>query len=100
MLLLGIDLETDGLDPKVNNILEVGAVLYDWDTKTPVQMLSEFIDPDYAGNSNAGYKATTCSRSSVYVYVVLLIPIPSPSLYEPSLKIHLRYYSSYHRPHF
>lgn len=55
MILLGIDLETDGLDPKMNGILEVGAVLYDWDTKNPVKILSEFIDPDYAGNSNAGY---------------------------------------------
>lgn len=56
MLLLGIDLETDGLDPKENAILEVGAVLYDWDTKTPVRMLSEFIDPDYNQNLSAGYK--------------------------------------------
>lgn len=56
MLLLGIDLETDGLDPKANAILEVGAVLYDWETKAPVRILSEFIDPDYCGNSNAGYQ--------------------------------------------
>jgi DNA polymerase III subunit epsilon len=45
MLLLGIDIETSGTDPKVDRIIEIGCVLYDWDTKMPMQMLSELIDP-------------------------------------------------------
>ena len=45
MLLLGIDTETSGLDAKKDRIIEYGVVLFDWDTKTPVQMISELIDP-------------------------------------------------------
>jgi DNA polymerase III subunit epsilon len=45
MLLLGIDLETSGLDYTKDRIVEIGAVLFDWDTKTPVQLMSELIDP-------------------------------------------------------
>lgn len=45
MLLLGIDLETTGVDPSKDLIIEVGAVLYDWDRKMPVRLFSELIDP-------------------------------------------------------
>jgi DNA polymerase-3 subunit epsilon len=45
MLLLGIDTETSGLDSTKDRIIEYGVVLFDWDTKTPVQMISELIDP-------------------------------------------------------
>lgn len=44
-LLLGIDTETSGLDSKTDRIIEYGVVLFDWDTKIPVQMISELIDP-------------------------------------------------------
>ncbi len=42
-LILGFDVETTGLDPKVDRIIEVGAVLYDWERKTPVEILSTFV---------------------------------------------------------
>ena len=45
MKLLGIDVETSGLEPKADRIIEIGAVIYDWDTKMPMQILSELIDP-------------------------------------------------------
>ena len=44
-LILGIDLETSGLDPKKDRIVELGAVLYDWELQIPVQMISKIIDP-------------------------------------------------------
>lgn len=43
MKILGIDFETTGLDPKQNRIIEVGAVLWDWEQSKPLSMLSELI---------------------------------------------------------
>ena len=45
MLLIGIDVETSGLEPKSDRIIEIGACLLDWDTKMPMMMLSELVDP-------------------------------------------------------
>lgn len=53
MLLLGIDLESDSLDTQTASVLEFGIVLYDWDTKTPVKIISELIDPGF--NSDEEY---------------------------------------------
>lgn len=39
--ILGIDIETSGLDPEKDKIIELGAVLWDWSRKKPVMMLSE-----------------------------------------------------------
>lgn len=44
-MLLGLDLETSGVEPKADRIIEVGCVLYDWDAKMPMQLLSELVDP-------------------------------------------------------
>ena len=45
MLLCGIDFETTGLVPATDRIIEAGAVLWDTEANLPIQMLSEFIDP-------------------------------------------------------
>lgn len=45
MLLLGLDFETTGVDPKTDAVTEIGAVLYDWETKTPVAMQSDIVQP-------------------------------------------------------
>lgn len=45
IVLIGLDLETSGLEPKADRLIEIGAVVYDWDTKMPMQILSELIDP-------------------------------------------------------
>ena len=45
MILLGVDVETSGLDPVKDRIIEIGAVTFDWDTKKPMQILSELVDP-------------------------------------------------------
>lgn len=44
-LILGIDFETSGLDPLKDRPIELGSVLWDWDTKMPLMLLSELIDP-------------------------------------------------------
>jgi len=41
MLLLGIDVETTGLDTEKDRITEIGAVLWDSEAKKPLAMLSE-----------------------------------------------------------
>lgn len=43
MYLLGIDLETTGLDPKQNDIIEVGAILWDANQTKPVRLMSELV---------------------------------------------------------
>lgn len=45
-ILLGLDLETTGLDPATSDIIEVGAVLWDTDTQQPIQMTSWLIETE------------------------------------------------------
>lgn len=42
-LILGLDLETNSVDALTCDVAEVGAVLWDTDTGTPIQLLSEII---------------------------------------------------------
>jgi|SRR5579859_2803971 len=42
MIVLGIDFETTGLDPKMARVIEVGAVLWDTHTAMPLKIFSEF----------------------------------------------------------
>lgn len=37
---LGFDFETTGLDPKVDRVIEVGAVLWDWERRQPMAIVS------------------------------------------------------------
>lgn len=43
MLVLGLDLETSGLDCKNDQIIEIGAVLWDTDTQSPKKVFNELI---------------------------------------------------------
>ena len=45
MRIVGIDFETTGLDAKEDRIIEVGAVLWDWESGTPLQLLSSLVHP-------------------------------------------------------
>lgn len=45
MLILGLDFETTGLDPKVNAITEVGMVLWDTDLHAPIKVMGFLVDP-------------------------------------------------------
>lgn len=57
MKILGIDLETSGLNAQSDLILELGMVLYDWDTKVPLQIVTEFVDPNL-DIEREGFKVT------------------------------------------
>jgi DNA polymerase III subunit epsilon len=46
MLILGVDLETTSLDVETCEVIEVGAVLWDWERKMPVRILSELVQPE------------------------------------------------------
>ena len=43
MLVLGLDVETTGIDIKTLRVIELGAVLYDIDFNTPVDILTALI---------------------------------------------------------
>lgn len=43
MILLGVDCETTGLDTSTDRIIEIGAILYDTEAKTPLHMFSTLI---------------------------------------------------------
>jgi DNA polymerase III epsilon subunit-like protein len=42
----GIDVETDGLDVTTTHVLEVGAVLYDYDNRKPVKIYNQLVNND------------------------------------------------------
>jgi DNA polymerase III alpha subunit (gram-positive type) len=46
MKIIGLDFETTGLSATDDRIIEEGACLFDWDSKTPLQLLSEFVHPE------------------------------------------------------
>jgi DNA polymerase-3 subunit epsilon len=45
MKILGVDFETTGLSWQDDRIIEVGAVLYDWQTETPLRLYSQLVNP-------------------------------------------------------
>ena len=46
MRILGLDFESTGIDPAKDRITECGAVLWDWEKKIPLQLYSEFVNPE------------------------------------------------------
>lgn len=43
MKILGVDFETTGLDSTKDRIIEIGAVLWEWETSKPLSLLSELV---------------------------------------------------------
>lgn len=46
MIVLGIDFETNGIDPEQSEVLEIGAVLWDLNAMAPINMFSYLIRPE------------------------------------------------------
>ncbi len=46
MIVLGLDLETTGLNPATDRIIEIGAVVWDVEQKKPLKLMSELIQPE------------------------------------------------------
>lgn len=46
-LVCGLDFETTGLNPLEDRVIEVGAVLWDWDRQCPIQIFSELVASGY-----------------------------------------------------
>jgi DNA polymerase III subunit epsilon len=46
VLIAGLDFEATGINPQEDRVIEVGAVLFDWDTKQPIRMVSELVLSD------------------------------------------------------
>jgi DNA polymerase-3 subunit epsilon len=44
-LVCGVDFESTGLLPAEDRITEVGAALWDWDTQTPLKIMSTLVNP-------------------------------------------------------
>ncbi len=53
MLWLGIDTETTGLDPNEDRVVEIGAVLWDCETKQPVEIYNTLIKTEIAISEEA-----------------------------------------------
>jgi DNA polymerase III epsilon subunit-like protein len=45
-LVCGVDVETTGFDPATERITEAGAVLWDWETRTPLELMSRLVNPE------------------------------------------------------
>ena len=45
-IVLGLDVETTGLLPETDRITEIGAVLLDWNTGTPLEIMSRLVFPE------------------------------------------------------
>lgn len=61
MRVIGLDLETTGLDVAKDRILEIGAVIYDTDEKIPLAMVSEMIN---VGDEDPLYVSPTGLKGS------------------------------------
>ena len=75
MLVLGIDVDTTGLNPAQDEIIELGAVVWDVEQKKPMQLLSDLIlihgsvSPEITeitGISNADLKASGLAPEDSY----------------------------------
>lgn len=68
MNLLGIDFETTGLDPETEEIIELGAVVWDSERHIPVKLISEFVKPAKAEILPHITKITGITPSDVELY--------------------------------
>jgi len=46
MLIVGVDVETTGLNAEEDRITEIGAVLWEWETSRPLALFSTLVDPE------------------------------------------------------
>ena len=70
MKLLGIDLETTDLDLKTGRVVEVGAVLYDWGTHTPLEIYSKLVNEKGRPASEERYNGSLITEEMIVTYGV------------------------------
>lgn len=72
MLILGLDLETSGLSPEKDQIIEIGAVLWETETNTPKKIFNELIYFDSLDLPNEVQAITGISEEDLKTYGIPL----------------------------
>lgn len=78
MLILGLDTETTGLDCTKDKIIELGAVLWDTETKAPIEIYSTLVIQDNMGDE---LPAEIIEITGITLQMILQHGEPAPSVF-------------------